>query len=124
MGPDEPKLLARFFLDDKKVPEYSGKTEGKKNYSIRIFIKNAPSDTHAVTYQLDPSYFDPVREIRSRPTFEEEITSYGDYDLQARIRRKKRADVLAVRLSEALREGHASAMTPEIEAAIRDIEGH
>ena len=93
-----------------------------KHYGILISIKNAPEDTHAVTYELHETYVDPVREVFKCPNFEFEITSYGNYTIKAKIRRKSYTNFISRLLSEALRESYENRSNLDIQNAIKDIE--
>lgn len=116
----KPILKATFDLDQDGKPV---RLEGgeKMHYQIRLGIENAPDDTYAVTYVLDDSYYEPIREARkSENKYAESLTSYGDYTVQAKIRTKGGILSLAIPLSEALSSGHEE-ITPDIAAALTDI---
>jgi hypothetical protein len=115
---NEPRICAEFILD--KAGKEPLEIEGK-NYRVKLFIEGAPEDTHAVTYKLHESYYDRLREVRERPKFEEEITSYGDYPVQAVIRRKNQSEVISDRLSTALRRRYGDNPSPRINSAIQQI---
>lgn len=116
-----PVIRATFELNDKGEPEVV-KQNDLKHYRIRLQVDNLPRDTYAVTYLLDETYYDPVRESREpESAFPLELTSYGDYTLQAKIRTKERVETVATPLSAALRRSYRDNPTPQIEAALRDI---
>lgn len=118
----EPKIAAQFELDDSGQPKaiVRGST---KHYNIRIHLVAPPEDTYAVTYQLDPSYYDPVRESRDKASsFSSDLTSYGDYTISAKVRTKHGVIAVALPLSEALKEGHASSMSRPIQSALEELE--
>jgi hypothetical protein len=119
---EKPIITARFLLEDGK-PVFTEVGE-KRHYRILLQVANAPDDTHGVTYELDESYYDPMRDVRNKPAFEESTSSYGDYEMQARVRRLKRVDLIAERLSTALERGHAGDMNPAIAEAIEYIRKH
>lgn len=116
------RLAARFVLDAKGVPVA---VTGNRlhHYEIQLRVDDPPPDAYAVTYELHDSYYDPIRESRGKSRgFAEDITSYGDFVVQARVRAKARTIATAALLSEALRRGHAGAMSESIERAILEIE--
>jgi hypothetical protein len=119
-----PAIRATFKLDEKGEPEFI--QQGNfKHYRISLQVENPPQDTYAVTYILHETYYDPVLESRDRKSgFAEELTSYGDYTLQAKIRTRDRVETLAIPLSAALERAYADNRTSQIEAALRDIRGN
>jgi hypothetical protein len=121
----KPTLEAEFILDDQGIP-VAIQAGDRTHYKIRLFVNDAPDDTYAVTYQLHESYYDPVRETRDRSNgFEEEITSYGDYTIQARLRTKKNVETLADSLGGALTRHHSPpSSNSAIENALRNIREH
>jgi hypothetical protein len=98
----EAQLVARFALDKDQKPKFERDDDDRKHFEIRLSIRNAPTDAHAVTYQLHETYYDPVREARQATKFPEWITSYGDFKVKARVRRQQGTDVVSVMLSDAL----------------------
>ncbi len=119
-----PVIKAVFELDEKGQPLFV-KGADHKHYRIRLHVENVPEDTYAVTYLLDESYYNPVREARDRAAgFTEELTSYGDYDLQAKIRSREGTAAVTTKLSAALEAGHADEVSPQIESALKDIRGN
>jgi hypothetical protein len=116
-----PCLLARFELDANGRPQ-AIRDGGRSHYLIRFEMQDAPADAYAVTYQLHESYYDPVRESKRRDSrFSEELTSYGDFVVRAKIRSPDGVETVSSPLSKALEQGHRDALTPEIQAALRDI---
>lgn len=116
-----PRIVARFLLDTKGLPEVV-KRPDVNHYRIKIFIEAPPADTYAVTYQLHESYYDPVRESRDATTgFAEETTSYGDFTIQAQVRTRSRVEVTAAELSTALAFGHKDDMSADISRALEEI---
>ncbi len=115
-----PLIKATFDLDESGNPVLveSGKL---KHYRIRLQMEGVPEDTYAVTYVLDDSYYEPIRESRKAGQFFEKLTSYGDYTVQAKIRTKAGVLNVATPLSKALSAGHEQQITPAIEAALSDI---
>jgi hypothetical protein len=117
-----PNLIAKFELDESGQPARlrSGNTT---HYKIRLGVESPPDDTYAVTYRLHDSYYDPIRESRDKgASFEEKLTSYGDYQVRADVRTLSRVESLAGNLSEALRKGHQGDSNPAIIHAIDVIE--
>jgi hypothetical protein len=118
---NSPTIKATFELDEKGRPAVirAGDVE---HYRIKLNIDGAPPDTYAVTYVLDPSYHAPVREVRSRDnSFEERLTSYGDYTVQAKIRTRGGITTVAVPLSRALQLSYGDERGVEINAALQNI---
>jgi hypothetical protein len=120
MGID-PKLQAEFVLD-RESREPAAETDGDtKHYSIELSVADAPPGANAVTYTLDDSFYDPIREARNRANgFKEEITSYGDFQVRADIRTKNGTITLRKKLSDMLKEHHGSSDS-RLLAAIREL---
>jgi hypothetical protein len=121
---DKPDLVASFVLDQDGKPKIT--MEGDtKHYWIQLGVETPPPDAYAVTYRLHESYYDPIRESRAKDAnFPEQLTSYGDFQLRADIRTKQRVEPISANLSQALLKGYKGRLTPDIEAAIKDIEKH
>jgi hypothetical protein len=117
-----PTIKATFELDERGQPLLVQR-DNLNHYRIRLQVEGAPEDTYAVTYVLHETYYAPVRESRDRAhEFAEELTSYGNYTVQAKIRTKNECPlVVTSSLSEALRVGHPDQQTAEIEAALKYI---
>jgi hypothetical protein len=114
-------LVAKFALDSEGVPKVAYQGD-PPHYRITLTVSGAPEDAYAVTYELHESYYEPVRESRRRTDgFGEEITSYGDYEVRASVRGRRRTQTVVAELSEALARGHAKETSPAIAAALRDI---
>jgi YEATS family len=80
-------------------------------------MEDVPAGANAVIYQLDENYYDPTREVRRDvPHFEQVITSYGDYEIRAQIRRKAEVDLSTETLSHALKRTYGEVPTS---AAVR-----
>lgn len=117
---DAPVLAANFILDGDGKPLFS-ESGGHRHYAITLAVKNVPSSAYGATFELDPTYYDPIRS--ASPTggvAEIETTSYGDYIVTARLNSKEKAPALRTSLSRALRETHADG-GPAFEKALRDI---
>ncbi len=116
-----PAIKATFDLDENGQPT-AIQSGNLKHYRIRLQVDNVPEDTYAVTYMLDDTYYNPVRESRERDAgFAQELTSYGDFTVQAKVRSKGGVTTVATPLSAALRAGHGAELRPGIEAALKDI---
>lgn len=119
---DNPEIIAHFLLDPEGKPRAIDRN-GLKHYFIQLNIAHAPTDAYAVTYKLHESYYDPERESREPGGFSEEITSYGDYQVNAEVRTKKRVATASNDLLRALQRGHTEP-SAEIMDALRDIAAH
>lgn len=119
-----PTIRATFELDAAGRPT-AVETGDLRHYHIRLRVDGAPPDTYAVTYVLDPSYHSAVREVRaSEAGFEEHLTSYGDYTVQAKIRARDGVTTVAVPLSTALAQSHGKAPSSAIAEALQNIAAH
>ncbi len=117
-----PTLKATFQLDEHGQPEHI-QNEGLNHYLIKVEIEDAPEDTYAVTYQLDESYYEPIRESRDPlQRFAEDLTSFGDYPIQAKIRTKGGVLTVMSPLSAALKAGHQLQLSAKIQTALMDIQ--
>jgi hypothetical protein len=113
-----PRIVAQFITDARGTPQY---VEGgaRKHYRIRLSLRDTPSDVSRVTYKLDESYRQPVREVPiGVPDFQEEITSFSDYTVMAMLRRRAGTDLVTNSLSSALSEGYRDNLTPSVREAI------
>ena len=114
-----PAIKASFELDATGRPQAINSGD-LQHYRIKLHVDGAPSDTYAVTYLLDPSYLTPTREVLDPKTFfEESLTSYGDYTVQAKIRTPAGITTIAVPLSTALRQTYGASPSPEVEQALK-----
>jgi hypothetical protein len=112
-------IKARLVLDERGRPIVL--RSGRYNhYKIELWLEGVPEDAHAATWVLHDSYRDPVREVLDGPSFPLGVSTYGDYDVVANVRRRRYSEKFTARISEALRAGHPSP-TPEIAAAIAEI---
>src|SRR5262245_6356491 len=113
-NPTNPfEVKARFRLDANGLPESITTTKkGKTLPAYRIALIVRPSTTTVpiqnVTFFLDPSYYDSVREARKQEdgSFEVEITSYGDYTLVAQVQSDGLMRAETAKLSDLLKRGH------------------
>jgi hypothetical protein len=117
-----PTIEANFVLDDSENPRFF-QGESKKHYEIELRTNHVPPDTYAVTYLLHESYPIPVHEMRNKDdNFSLQITSFGDYEVKAKIRHLNGVDVTAVGLWRALRQKYQNMPNKTIEQALHDIE--
>lgn len=129
----KPTLTARFVRDADGKPQCVVDATGMRHFSIELGIAGAPDDATRVIYRLHDSYFDPIREARSDPArgggegarFAERITSFGDYELTARVETPAGPVVLREWLSTALEQGEAGSIAqPDTAMALKLIEDH
>jgi hypothetical protein len=119
-----PTIRATFELDAAGRPT-AVETGDLRHYHIRLRVDGAPPDTYAVTYILDPSYHSAIREVRdSKAGFEEHLTSYGDYTVEAKIRARDGVTTVMVPLSTALTKSHGEEPTAAIAQALESIAAH
>jgi transcription initiation factor IIF auxiliary subunit len=117
----ETKIRAEFVRDKK------GRLVGIKeidiiHYCIRLYIENPPVAAEKVVYQLHESYGNPRLEVKAGvANFAEEITSYGDYDVKAKIYHNNQVDSLMVLLSQALAETYGESPAAEVQTALEQI---
>jgi hypothetical protein len=117
----KPTLKARFLLDRNGNPKFEHDGD-HKHYEIELYVDDAPEDTFAVTYILDESYYDPVVESKKKnASFGEEITSYGDYVIVAKVRARTRTYVIQRSLAKALAEEYDSPPKQSFRVALEDI---
>jgi hypothetical protein len=117
MSEQRPAIQAHFVLDKDKPSE-----EAPGHYAIRLSIKGAPADTYAVTYGLHSSYYDPIREaINPAADFSEKITSYGNFEVTAKLRTKSGPSRLRRSLYDALQESHGEDKNEDVQRALRSI---
>ncbi len=123
MTDETPDLGAMFVLDANGKPEYET-ASGRKHYYIKLFINGAPEDAQRATYQLDRSYFDPVRDVRrGEGKFMEPITSFGDYVVQAKVVSPDGPKIVEKSLSDALKSFYSAVdASPAVRTALQEIE--
>ena len=121
--PDAPELVACFATDERGKPDAVPSKTGLKHYRIVLEVKNAPPDVLAATFELDPSYYLPVRTVEpdAAGNLRLETTAYGDYPLKVDLRTKSGAIPLKTTLRKALLSGEAPERHPNIDAAIAEI---
>lgn len=121
MSTTRHRIVARFILDEVGKPHFTN-PKAHSHYKISLHIEDLPSDAYAVTYYLHESYYDPVREIRDKASsFAFNTTSYGDYEVTAKVRTKEGALTTKRTLYEALKETYGDSASDEIRKALQDI---
>ena len=122
MTADKLKVNARFKLDTDGKPTFET-AGGKRHYHIELFTEPDATPVKAVTYVLDPSYYDWKREVEdASDNFREDITSYGDYNITVQARGPAGIIVAKSPLSELLKKSHSTAENPYIAQALKDID--
>lgn len=118
---NQPSLKAEFILDKGKPDFFRGKKEN--HYKIRLYLDDVPDDVNIVTYRLDDTYYDPIREaVNKKNSFECNITSYGDYEIKINALGKNGNYSASRKLSEALEDYyHEHRRTNEILNVIEEI---
>ncbi len=121
---EPPRLIARFETDERGAPSF---LPGKnlRHYKIVLEVENPPPDAYAATFELDPTYYDPVRTISPDHDgkFRLEMASYGDYPVTVKMRTKQGEVPLINTLSQALENAQQSG-APAITEAISYIANH
>jgi hypothetical protein len=114
------KIKAEFVLDHRGKPKYES-AGNTRHYEIVLTVVDAPKDAIGVTYELDPTYYDSLREaVNSEKKFAEKITSYGDYEIRATLRTKLPTEI-RTNLSRALERSYEGVANSEIQQALQDI---
>lgn len=123
---DQPELVARFVTDERGQPRYVETGTGRKHYRIVIEVKNTPSDVLAATFELDPTYYLPVRTVEpdADGKVKLETTVYGDYALRVNLRSRTGVTPIRTTLRKALLGGESRERGPKIDAAIAEIAAH
>ena len=123
---DPLELVARFATDEQGRLRSFETGTGLKHYHIVIEVKNAPPGVLAATFELDPSYYLPVRTVEpdAEGRVKLETTAYGDYPLKVDLRTKSGPIPVKTTLRKALLSGEPRAQQPEIDAAIAEIAAH
>jgi hypothetical protein len=123
-------LYARFKLDEEGRPRsITTKKFHHVHYEITLHFV-APSEVDSVTYRLDPTYYDPLREVSrgsENNDFEEAITSYGDFVIEVGTSGSSKGHPIRVRqkLTDALRRGHRDDISNQaVRDAIKALEGN
>jgi hypothetical protein len=123
-----PQLTAHFETDKEGNPRFLQDKGGQKHYQLVFEVENVPKEVYAGTFELDESYYDPVRTVR--PEGDErrirlKTTSYGDYGLRVRLRTSDGEILILDSLVDALqrtRKGMPS--NPSVDQAIEELAAH
>lgn len=117
-----PELVARFETDAQGQPITIQGESGLKHYRIVLEVENAPRDLVAATFELDPTYYLPVRTIEPRQDgkVQLETTAYGDYPVKVDLRSKSGVVPVLTTLRKALLSGSQDQAT-DVSAAIAEI---
>ena len=86
----KPQLIAHFETTEDGKPKFvMGKS--RRNYRVVFEVENAPQDTYAATFELDPTYYDPRRTLLPdrEGRFRLALNSYGNYDVKVWLRTKE-----------------------------------
>ena len=121
----EPDLIVRFETDAKGEPKKQT-VSGRNIYTVVFEIKDVPDDVYAATFELDPSYYDPLRTLRPDPAgnIRLETNTYGNYDVNVRLRTKRgETVVLRGNLLDRLRRS-SDVQNPAVAEAISYIAQH
>lgn len=123
---DQPELFARFIKDEHGEPRFAETETGMKHYRIVLEVKDPPTGVLAATFELDPTYYLPVRTVEpdAEGRLKLETTAYGDYGLKVDLRSKSGVVPVRTTLRKALLSGESRGRTPEIDAAIAEIAAH
>jgi hypothetical protein len=121
-----PRLVAHFKTDEQGAPVFrAGKAH--KHYKIILEVENPPPDTYAATFELDPTFYDPLRTLPPDEDgkFRLSTSSYGDFEVLVKLHTKRGEVPIANSLARALqRSRQGVAADPKISAAIADIANH
>lgn len=90
----DPELVVRLKTDASGMPE-SIPGGAHTHFRIEFEVKNPPPDTYAATFELHPSYRNPVRTLPANRdgTFRVATTTYGDYPVLVRLRTRSGDEV-------------------------------
>jgi transcription initiation factor IIF auxiliary subunit len=117
-------VRAKFVLDENDNPVA---VRGKRldHYKVRLYLETENPAVESVTYKLDPTYNDPVRES-SDPSkqFGIELTTYGDYPVTVDAQVGGEIAREVVPLSKLLEDSHQESESPAIKVALEDIAAH
>ncbi|HXZ01756.1 MAG TPA: hypothetical protein VEI03_17305 [Stellaceae bacterium] len=123
----EPNLVVRLVTDDQGRPKYI-EDDDQRHYKVVFEVENAPEDAYVATFELDPSYYDPIRTLKpdSDGKFRLATTTHGDYPLIVRLLRSNGVElVLKDSIVRGLRRTRSTmASSPAIDAALSEIADH
>jgi transcription initiation factor IIF auxiliary subunit len=119
-----PHLGARFLTSASGEPEFVGERD-HRHYKVILEIEDLPKDVYAATFELHPTYYDPVRTLRpdQNGQIRLETTTYGDYDLSVLLRTKEGEERIRGNLLQELRRWYEKMglSNPAIQKALADI---
>jgi hypothetical protein len=121
-GKVKGRIRAEFVGGDEPIAQLG---ERLNHYQVRVFLETQNPDIERVTYKLDPTYYDPVRESvdRSR-NYEVSLTTYGDYPVTVEVQVGSEIVRQTTPLLELLQETHRQSHSPRIQDALREIATH
>lgn len=100
-----PRLTAHFVKDESGKPSLI-EAGGRKHYKVTFGVEGVP-DAYAATFELHPTYYDPVRSVS--PDTDGHLalntTAYGDYDLKVKVQAKEGVVQIVDSVSDALKRG-------------------
>jgi hypothetical protein len=87
MATSEPKIIVHLATESEGDPTMAKGTH--RSARTVLEVENAPADTYAATFELDPSYYDPVSIVRPDPDgkFRLETTGYTNHPVIVRLHR-------------------------------------
>lgn len=122
------RLLAEFQLDAEGKPiGIQFRKGGKVHFGVRLFVENAPESARFAEYRLDETFDQPKRKVpRTVPQFEEEIHTYGDFEVGLAFPNPKEPEQRPHRewLSKALvafYEKHPELNSSDVKSALQSI---
>jgi hypothetical protein len=120
-----PKLSVRLAGDTDGKPSVVERG-GRHHYKVVFEVDDAPPDAYAATFELDPSYYDPLRTLKpdSDGKFRLETTAYGNYPVVVRLHRKGGDVTLKANVAQALRTSVSGATAPAWQDAVSYIATH
>lgn len=127
MPESDPKITVRLETNEQGRPLVTHES-GKDRYEIIFEVENAPEDTYAATFELDPSDYDSVRKLSPEADGKIRLktTTHGDYPLIVRLHRAKAPDlVLREGIARGLRRARETMpANPEVADALAYISEH
>jgi hypothetical protein len=118
------RVRAEMILDENNDP-VSVKSPSHDHYKVRLFLETNNPDIQSVTYKLDPTYYDPVRESSNlAEQFGIELTTYGDYPVTVDAQVGNEIVRNVVPLSKLLKETYEHSKSPEIQVALNKIDAN
>lgn len=118
------KIRAEIVLDQNKKP-VSLPGANLNHYKLRLYVETNNPAVQSVTYKLDPTYYDPVRESTDpSKQFLIELTTYGDYPVTVDAQVGGEIVRKVVPLSQLLQETYENSTDPEILNVLNEIRSH